>query len=401
MILKGIKLRLYPNKEQELLLKQMCENNRFVWNTLNGMLRDRYENNKDLYNGDTSKDAKEKRKHIMLSGIDMDYLLPQLKIEYPFLTDSDSSSLQVVTSNLNTAYTNFFKNPKQFGKPRFKRRKIEHLSYTGKSKIHITGNRYLKVPKLGYIKTSKTKRLDNCIIKRYTVERDATKRWYITFQVEIAVTPFEKTGKIIGLDLGLNDMICGSDGYQSGRFLNKDLEKRIATAHSCYSKRRHYAAVKISIDKHQKVINPRSLFDFSNVERARVTKAKLQRRLANQRKDFLHKLSTKIVKENDVIVIEDLPSTNMMKNHRLAKSIANAAWYEFRNMLEYKCAWYGKQLIIVPPHYTSQECSHCQHRGGQKTLDIREWTCGNCGATHHRDVNAAQNILKKGLETLT
>lgn len=400
MVLKGIKLRLYPNKEQELLLKQMCENSRFLWNTLNGMLRDRYENNKDLYDDNKSKEIKVKRKYIMLSAFDMNYLLPQLKIEFPFLVDSDSSALQVVTANLNTAYSNFFKNPKHFGKPHFKRRKIEHLSYTGKSKIHITGNRYLKVPKLGYIKTSKTKRLDNCIIKRYTVERDATKRWYITFQVETAVTPFEKTGKIIGLDLGLNDMICGSDGYQSGRFLNKRLEKQINLAQRRYSKRRHYADIKISMDKYQKVMNPRSLFDFSNVEQARVTKAKLQRRLADQRKDFLHKLSTKIVKENDVIIIENLKSKNMMKNHRLAKSIANASWYDFRKMLEYKCEWYGKQLIVVPPHYTSQECSYCRHRSDKKALDIREWICENCGTTHHRDVNAAQNILNKGLAML-
>jgi len=108
----------------------------------------------------------------------------------------------------------------------------------------------------------------------------------------------------------------------------------------------------------------------------------------------------KIVKENDVIIIENLKSKNMMKNHRLAKSISNASWYDFRKMLEYKCEWYGKQLIVVPPHHTSQECSYCQHRGGKKALDIREWTCENCGTTHHRDVNAAQNILNKGLAML-
>ena len=147
-------------------------------------------------------------------------------------------------------------------------------------------------------------------------------------------------------------------------------------------------------------MNPRILSDFSNVEHARVTKAKLQRRLADQRKDFLHKLSTKLVKENDIIVIEDLKSKNMMKNHRLAESIANASWYNFRRMLEYKCAWYDKQLIVVPPHYTSQRCSVCHHGGRKKTLDIRKWTCENCGVTHHRDVNAAQNILNKGLATL-
>ena len=154
------------------------------------------------------------------------------------------------------------------------------------------------------------------------------------------------------------------------------------------------------MDKRQKVINPRTLLDFMNVEKARVTKAKSQRRLANKRKDFLHKLSINLVKTYDIIVIEDLKSKNMMKNHKLAKAIGNASWYEFRTMLEYKCQWYGKQLIIVPPYYTSQECSNCHHNSGKKMLDIREWTCENCGFHHDRDINAAKNILTKGLKTL-
>lgn len=131
-----------------------------------------------------------------------------------------------------------------------------------------------------------------------------------------------------------------------------------------------------------------------------MTKAKSRKRLANKRKDFLHKLSTNLVKTYDIIVIEDLKSKNMMKNHKLAKAIGNASWYEFRTMLEYKCKWYGKQLIIVSSHYTSQECSNCHHNSGEKTLDIREWTCDNCGVHHDRDINAAKNILTKGLKTL-
>ena len=154
------------------------------------------------------------------------------------------------------------------------------------------------------------------------------------------------------------------------------------------------------MDKNMKVLNPRTLLDFINVEKARVMKAKSQRHLANKRKDFLHKLSTNLVKTYDVIVIEDLQSKDLMKNHKLAKSIVNASWYEFRTMLNYKCKWYGKQLIVVPPQYTSQECSNCQYNSGKKALDVREWICENCGTYHDRDINAAKNILARGLEIL-
>ena len=400
-VLKGIKLRLYPNKEQERDLIQMCGNDRFLWNKLNDMLQSRYENNKDLYNGDTSKEAKKKRRHVILSTYDMNYLLPLMKVEFPFLSYSDSSALQVVTSNLNQSYLNFFRKPDQFGLPKFKKRGVCKLSYTGKSAMFsILSKRYVRLPKIGPIRTSKTGVLKDVKIKRYTVEQDSTNRWYITFQVEVNVDEFVKTNKTVGLDLGLTDMVIGSDGFKSGRFLVSELENEIKSKQKIYSKRRHYANVKIAMDKNKKVINPRTLLDFINVEKARVTKAKSQKRLANKRKDFLHKLSTNLVKTYDIIVIEDLKSKNMMKNHKLAKAIGNASWYEFRTMLEYKCQWYGKQLIIVPPHYTSQECSNCHHNSGKKTLDIREWTCNNCGVHHDRDINAAKNILIKGLMTL-
>lgn len=400
-VLKGIKLRLYPNKQQEINLKQMCGNDRFLWNKLNEILQSRYENNKHLYNGDKSKEAKKKCRHVMLSAYDMNYLLALMKQEYPFLEYSDSSSLQVVTSNLSKAYSNFFKDSKQFGLPKFKKRGVCKLSYTGKSSgIAILAKRYLRLPKLGKIKSSKTGCLKDVKIKRYTIEQDSTNCWYISFQVEVNVNEFEKTNKTVGLDLGLTDMVIGSDGFKSGRFLVPELENEIKSKQKIYSKRRHYAKVKIAMDKNQKVINPRTLLDFVNVEKARVTKAKSQKRLANKRKDFLHKMSTNLVKIYDIIVIEDLKSKNMMKNHKLAQAIGNASWYEFRTMLNYKCQWYGKQLIIVSPHYTSQECSNCHHNSGKKTLDIREWICYNCGVHHDRDINAAKNILTKGLKTI-
>lgn len=122
--------------------------------------------------------------------------------------------------------------------------------------------------------------------------------------------------------------------------------------------------------------------------------------IANQRRDYLHKLTTNLVKQYDVIVIEDLKTKNLQKNHHLAKSIANASWYRFRTMLQYKCDWYGNQLVVVKPSYTSQICSHCGFHSGKKPLAIREWTCPRCNTHHDRDINAAVNILHKGLKAI-
>ncbi|KAL3947416.1 transposase, partial [Lactobacillus hilgardii] len=129
-----------------------------------------------------------------------------------------------------------------------------------------------------------------------------------------------------------------------------------------------------------------------------MTKARYQAKIANQRKDYLHKLTTDLVKNYDVI--EDLKTKNLMHNHHLAKSIANASWYQFRTMLEYKCAWYGKQLVVVSARNTSRICSACGHNDGAKLLDIREWTCSECRTHHDRDINAAVNILNCGLKAI-
>ena len=142
------------------------------------------------------------------------------------------------------------------------------------------------------------------------------------------------------------------------------------------------------------------LNDYQNWQRAQKQKARYQQRIANQRQDYLHKLTTALVKKYDVIIIEDLKAKNLQKNHHLAKAVANASWYKFRTMLEYKCDWYGKQLIVVKPNYTSQICSTCGYHSGKKPLEIREWTCPKCGTHHDRDINAAVNILNRGLKKL-
>jgi len=140
---------------------------------------------------------------------------------------------------------------------------------------------------------------------------------------------------------------------------------------------------------------------LKNWKKARLTRARYQEKIANKRSDNLHKITTALVRQYDVIVIEDLKTKNLMRNHHLAKAISNASWYQFRRMLEYKCEWYGKQLVVVSPNNTSRICSNCGYNSGEKTLDIREWTCPKCLTHHDRDVNAAVNILKRGLEKVS
>lgn len=383
-MLKGIKLRIYPNKKQRGQLDIMFGNSRFVWNNMLAMMNERYKNNKDLP---------------ILSGYDLNNLLKPLKVEYPFLKESDSTALQVDCQNLYQAWENFFKSG--FGKPRFKSRKFYKQSYTGKSApyVHVVAKRYMKLPKLGYIKTSKTSQLTDCKIKRYTLSYDTTGRYYLSLQVECenqALLP--KTNKSVGLDLGVADLAISSDGIKYDTFHVEDLERKANLWQRKFSKRRHQAEVCIESDKYSKVLVPRDFNDFKNLQKAQRNKARLQAKIADTRKDYLHKLTTMLVKQYDTIVIEDLKAKNMMKNHTLAKAIANGLWYLFRSMLEYKCNWYGKQLIVVSPKYTSQVCSNCGVNAGKKPLDVREWTCDNCGTHHDRDINAARNILAKGLK---
>lgn len=384
-MLQGIKLRLYPNRKQEILLAQMFGNSRFLHNKMLGMMNERYKNNPSLP---------------MLNWVTLNNLLPLVKQEYPHLKESDSSSLQVDNQTLIQSWKNFFANPKHFGKPKFKSRKHTRQSYTGKSKVQVIAKRYMKLPKIGVIKTSKTGRVDG-IIKRYTVSLEPSGKYYLSLQVETPdKQPLPKTGESIGIDLGVSDLAILSDGVKFPKFSAFYHENQVVKWQKKMSKRRHQAKVQVAMDKNRGELVPRELEDFSNWQRARQMKARYQEKVANKRKDYLHKLTTYLVKTYDVIVIEDLKAKNLMKNHHLAKSIANASWHEFKRLLEYKCSWYSKELIVVPAHHTSQECSNCHHNSGKKPLHIREWTCDNCGTHHDRDINASINILHRGLATL-
>ena len=200
--------------------------------------------------------------------------------------------------------------------------------------------------------------------------------------------------------MGVADLAITSDSKKYQSFKPKYLDKQVKTWQSKSNKRKHRALVKIRQWNHNHKDIKMELEDYSNWQKARIAKSHYQAKIANKRKDYLHKITTELVRSYDVIVIEDLKTKNLLKNHSLAKSISNQAWRELRTMLEYKCEWYGKQLITVKPNYTSQICSNCGYHSGNKPLDIREWTCPKCNTHHDRDINAAVNILNKGMKKL-
>ena len=381
-VLKGIKLRLYPNQHQVDQLWQMFGNNRFVWNQMLAMAKEGYRNNPSSH---------------FVNEYGMNYLLKPLKQEYPFLKQNDSTSLQVVNHDLAQSFKMLFKH--QGGYPRFKSKWAIKQSYTGRSICQVIANRRMKLPKLGSIRTSKTGRVAGLKIKRYTINYDSTGRYYLSLQVEVsAPQALLKTGKKVGLDVGIANLAISSDGIKYKTFNAKWLKKQAIRWQSKYSRRRHRATIAVRQWNHNHKTLKAELDDYQNWQRARIQKARYQQRIANRRKDYLHKLTTNLVKQYDVIVIEDLKTKNLQHNHHLAKAIANASWYDFRTMLAYKCAWHGKELIVVKPNYTSQICSNCGHHSGPKPLAVREWTCSQCGTHHDRDINAAVNILHKGLK---
>ena len=386
LVLKGIKLRIYPNEEQQEAIIYNFGANRFVWNQMLDMLKKRYETNKE------SK---------FLNAFALNNLLKQLKIEYPWLSKSDSHGLQNTNKDLIDAYKRFFKHISSY--PKFKSRKFPKQSYKTSyvnNNIEIVGN-FIKIPKLGYIPFKGSNKAISKVlkIKSATIKKSSTNKFYAVLLVEGENQVFNKTDKVVGLDMGLADLVIYSNGkkYPTIRF-DKQLARKKHYWEKKLARRRIRALKDIQYQKKYSIFEPKSLEDYKNYQKSKVMVAKYSEKIANQRKDYLHKITTELVRNYDVIVIEDLKTSNMIKNHKLARAIANQSWREIRRQLEYKCNWYGKKLIIINPFKTSQICSSCGYDDGKHTLDIREWTCPNCHKTLDRDINAAKNILKLGLE---
>lgn len=377
MIYKGVKLRIYPNQEQQIKIKLNFGYNRFVWNQMLNMLIERHENNPE---------AK------FLNAFTLDFLLKPLKEEHPWLKDAESHSLQQTCKDLLEAYKKFFKQHQGF--PKFKSRKYPKQSYRSNTGTYMVDSNHIKLPKLGVV-YFKSGRQPKGKIKNATIRLSATGKYYAVLIVDTDIDGLPSTSNQVGIDMGVADLMITSDGvkYPTIRF-DKLLSKKKHYWEKRLARRRLQAKKEIAWDAHNKVAEPRELSDFKNYQKARLMVAKYDEKIANQRNDYLHKLTKQLVEQYDVIKIEDLKTKNLLKNHKLARAIANQSWRELRRQLEYKCEWYGKQLVIVNPRKTSQICSNCGYDDGKHTLDIRQWDCPKCGAHHDRDINAAINILQ-------
>ena len=373
---KGIECKIYPNQKQQVLIQMTFSHTRFVWNEMLSMLNKRYENNPDLK---------------MLNYSALSSLIPQMKREHIWLKDVDSVAIQCSVKRLSETFDRFFKGYSKY--PKFKSKKNNYKSYLSTirgNNIRFNHNqRYIKLPKLGWVKCkSSVQHVENERIKSVTVKQLPTGDFYISLLIVCDNQALPKTNKSVGIDLGLTDLAITSDGckYKSQRL------------HLRYKKQLHYWEKRMARRRLQAKKNGVSLIDAKNYQKARRHVARIHQKIKNTRKDYIHKITTELVEKYDIIVIEDLKATNLMKNHKLARSIASQSWRMFRDILQTKCEMYDKTLIVVNPYKTSQLCSSCGYDSGKKSLDIRKWSCPECHTEHDRDINASKNILNIGLE---
>ena len=358
---KGVKFRIYPNKEQQSLINQTFGCCRLIYNKGLEM------RNKAFKNGEKVNYAKTCA------------MLTELKRsdEFSLLKDADSVALQQSLQDLDRSFVNFFEKRARY--PRFKGKHNNRKSYrtmNQKNKIRIVG-KYIKLPKLGYVKIRQS--MDVGPINNATIERTPTGKYFVVLNVDFEPEAKQNNGDSIGIDVGIKEFYSDSNGnvVSNPKFLEK-LSRKLRREQRRLSRKKKGS---------------------NNRNKQRIRVAKVYEKITNQRNDFLQKISTMLINENQVICIEDLKIKNMVRNHKLARCINSVSWGKFFGMLEYKANWYGNKIIKIPTTYpSSQTCSCCGYKNPLvKNLAIRKWECPSCHAIHDRDTNASINILNKGL----
>ena len=368
LIQKSVKLRIYPNNQQDVvLLEKHFGCRRWVYNHFLNLFNENYHQGKKK-----------------LSYIEASKILTDLKkeTETEWLKEVNSQTLQASIKDLDGAYDRFFRKLAKF--PQFKSKRKSRSSFKVPQHFDIDWeNSLITIPKFkNPFKFSGKYKGELVKINSVTISKTPSGKYYVSVQGEFNIQLKPQVENCIGIDLGIKDLVITSNGevFPNKKFLKRKLKKLK------YIQRQH--------SKKKKNTNTR--------ERWRKKLAIQYEKVTNQRLDYLHQISSQLINENQVICIENLNVKGMIKNHKLAQAISDVSWGKLVYMLTYKCQWNSKELVVIDRFYpSSKTCSSCSHLMDSMPLNIREWTCPSCGTVHDRDINAAKNILIQGLNILS